>query len=68
MMANPIFIQEIQETLRVIRPLSINTQGPISLIMEMLSIRSFRAGADIMAENHIDFKYPSYVQDGTHVF
>jgi len=26
-------------------------------------LEASRAGADIMAENHIDFKYPSYVQD-----
>jgi urocanate hydratase len=33
-----------------------------SIMVEMLT--SFkRAGADIMAENGIDFKYPSYVQD-----
>jgi urocanate hydratase len=36
--------------------------------MEMLSIRNCRAGADIMAENHIDFKYPSYVQVGPMCF
>ena len=26
-------------------------------------LEASRAGADIMAENHIDFRYPSYVQD-----
>ncbi len=26
-------------------------------------LEAFRAGADVMAENNIDFKYPSYVQD-----
>jgi urocanate hydratase len=26
-------------------------------------LEASRAGADVMAENHIDFKYPSYVQD-----
>lgn len=26
-------------------------------------LESSRAGGDVMAENHIDFKYPSYVQD-----
>ncbi|HEY0045525.1 MAG TPA: urocanate hydratase [Flavobacterium sp.] len=26
-------------------------------------LESSRAGADVFAENHIDFKYPSYVQD-----
>ena len=26
-------------------------------------LESSRAGADVMASNHIDFKYPSYVQD-----
>lgn len=26
-------------------------------------LESSRAGADVMADNHIDFKYPSYVQD-----
>ena len=32
--------------------------------MEMRSLlESSRAGADILAENGIDFKYPSYVQD-----
>ncbi len=32
-------------------------------------LEASRAGADIMAENNIDFKYPSYVQDviGPHV-
>ena len=35
----------------------------IFLIMEMRFIGSSRAGADIMAENGIDFRYPSYVQD-----
>jgi hypothetical protein len=31
--------------------------------MEMRSLEASRAGADIMADNHIDFKYSSYVQD-----
>jgi hypothetical protein len=32
--------------------------------MEMRSsLEASRAGADIMADNHIDFKYLSYVQD-----
>jgi urocanate hydratase len=26
-------------------------------------LEASRAGADVMAENHIDFKYPSYIQD-----
>lgn len=26
-------------------------------------LESARAGGDVMAENHIDFKYPSYIQD-----
>ncbi|MEL0457090.1 urocanate hydratase [Flavobacteriaceae bacterium SZ-1-7] len=26
-------------------------------------LEAYRAGADVMAENNIDFKYPSYVQD-----
>lgn len=26
-------------------------------------LESSRAGGDVMAENHIDFKYPSYIQD-----
>jgi urocanate hydratase len=45
--------------------LSINTllKEPISLITEMLLLEASRAGADIMAENNIDFRYPSYVQD-----
>jgi urocanate hydratase len=54
------YYSKVQETLRR-HTTAINKQQqkePISLIMEMRSLlEASRAGADIMADNHIDFKY-----------
>jgi urocanate hydratase len=59
MAENLLFKKRYRKHYAVTPPLSINTQQkePISLIMEMRSYEASRAGADIMADNHIDFKY-----------
>ena len=68
LMANDpaLFKQKIQETLRR-HAVAINKHTAKGTYFfdygNAFLLEASRAGADIMAENHIDFKYPSYVQD-----
>jgi urocanate hydratase len=68
MMANEpvLFKQKVQETLRR-HTTAINKHCANGTYFfdygNAFLLEASRAGADIMAENHIDFKYPSYVQD-----
>jgi urocanate hydratase len=68
MMANhpDKFKEEVQKTLRR-HAAAINkhtTKGTYFFDYgNAFLLEASRAGADVMAENHIDFKYPSYVQD-----
>ncbi len=68
MMANKpeLFKQKVQETLRR-HAAAINKHTAKGTYFfdygNAFLLEASRAGADIMAENGIDFKYPSYVQD-----
>jgi len=68
MMANnpALFKEKIQETLRR-HAAAVNKHTDKGTYFfdygNAFLLESSRAGADIMAENGIDFKYPSYVQD-----
>ncbi|MEM6718402.1 MAG: urocanate hydratase [Bacteroidota bacterium] len=68
MMANnpALFKEKIQETLRR-HAAAVNKHTEKGTYFfdygNAFLLESSRAGADIMAENGIDFKYPSYVQD-----
>ena len=68
MMANEpqIFKQKVQETLcRHAKAINKHTQKGTYFFDygNAFLLESSRAGADVMHTNHIDFKYPSYVQD-----
>jgi urocanate hydratase len=59
MMTPELFKSKVQETLRR-HTNAINKHTAkelISLIMEMLLLEASRAGATIMAENNVDFRY-----------
>ncbi|MBN4070234.1 urocanate hydratase [Olleya sp. AH-315-F22] len=68
MMANnpALFKEKVQETLRR-HVITINKHTAKGTYFfdygNAFLLEASRAGADIMAENNIDFKYPSYVQD-----
>ena len=68
MMANnpDLFKEKVQETLRR-HTTTINKHTAKGTYFfdygNAFLLEASRAGADIMAENHIDFRYPSYVQD-----
>ncbi|TDE42911.1 urocanate hydratase [Flavobacterium rhamnosiphilum] len=68
MMANnpDLFKEKVQETLRR-HTTAINKHTAKGTYFfdygNAFLLEASRAGADIMAENHIDFRYPSYVQD-----
>jgi urocanate hydratase len=68
MMANnpDLFKQKVQETLRR-HTAAINKHTAKGTYFfdygNAFLLEASRAGADIMAENNIDFRYPSYVQD-----
>ncbi|MBP4138929.1 urocanate hydratase [Flavobacterium geliluteum] len=68
MMANnpELFKEKVQETLRR-HAAAINKHTAKGTYFfdygNAFLLESSRAGADVMAENKIDFKYPSYVQD-----
>ncbi|HPJ09713.1 MAG TPA: urocanate hydratase [Flavobacterium sp.] len=67
MAQNPeLFKQKVQETLRR-HTAAINKHTAKGTYFfdygNAFLLEASRAGADIMAENHIDFRYPSYVQD-----
>lgn len=67
MAENPeLFRQKVQETLRR-HTTAINKHTAKGTYFfdygNAFLLEASRAGADIMAENHIDFRYPSYVQD-----
>nr|WP_315172302.1 urocanate hydratase [uncultured Flavobacterium sp.] len=67
MASNPqLFKEKIQETLRR-HTAAINKHTAKGTYFfdygNAFLLEASRAGADIMAENHIDFRYPSYVQD-----
>jgi len=67
MAQNPeLFKQKAQETLRR-HTAAINKHTAKGTYFfdygNAFLLEASRAGADIMAENHIDFRYPSYVQD-----
>jgi urocanate hydratase len=68
MMANnpALFKEKIQETLRR-HAAAVNKHAEKGTYFfdygNAFLLEASRAGADIMAENEIDFKYPSYVQD-----
>jgi urocanate hydratase len=68
MMANEpdLFKEKVQETLRR-HAASVNNHTAKGTYFfdygNAFLLEASRAGADIMAENNIDFKYPSYVQD-----
>ena len=67
MAENPeLFKQKVQETLRR-HTTAINKHTAKGTYFfdygNAFLLEASRAGADIMAENHIDFRYPSYVQD-----
>lgn len=67
MAENPeLFKQKVQETLRR-HTTAINKHTARGTYFfdygNAFLLEASRAGADIMAENHIDFRYPSYVQD-----
>jgi len=61
-----VFKQKVQETLRR-HAASINKHTAKGTYFfdygNAFLLEASRAGADVMAENNIDFKYPSYVQD-----
>jgi urocanate hydratase len=61
-----VFKQKVQETLRR-HAASINKHVAKGTYFfdygNAFLLEASRAGADVMAENNIDFKYPSYVQD-----
>ena len=61
-----LFKQKVQETLRR-HTTAINKHTSKGTYFfdygNAFLLEASRAGADIMAENHIDFRYPSYVQD-----
>ncbi|MDO5969425.1 urocanate hydratase [Flavivirga aquimarina] len=61
-----VFKEKVQDTLRR-HALSINRHAAKGTYFfdygNAFLLESSRAGADVMAENGIDFKYPSYVQD-----
>jgi len=60
------FKEEVQKTLRR-HALAINKHTAKGTYFfdygNAFLLEASRAGADVFAENHIDFKYPSYVQD-----
>ena len=64
--APEVFKQKVQETLRR-HAASINKHVAKGTYFfdygNAFLLEASRAGADVMAENNIDFKYPSYVQD-----
>jgi len=67
MAENPdLFKKKVQETLRR-HTTAINKHTANGTYFfdygNAFLLEASRAGADIMAENHIDFRYPSYVQD-----
>jgi urocanate hydratase len=68
MMANnpDLFKEKVQETLRR-HTIAINKHTAKGTYFfdygNAFLLEASRAGADIMAENNIDFRYPSYVQD-----
>ncbi len=67
MATNPIkFKEEVQKTLRR-HATAINRHTKKGTYFfdygNAFLLEASRAGADVMADNHIDFKYPSYVQD-----
>lgn len=68
MMANQpaVFKQKVQETLRRHTD-AINKHTEKGTYFfdygNAFLLEASRAGADIMAKNHVDFRYPSYVQD-----
>ena len=68
MMANnpALFKEKVQETLRR-HTMAINKHTAKGTYFfdygNAFLLEASRAGADIMAENNIDFRYPSYVQD-----
>ena len=68
MMANnpELFKKKVQETLRR-HTNAINKHTAKGTYFfdygNAFLLEASRAGADVMAENHIDFRYPSYVQD-----
>ncbi|RED22138.1 urocanate hydratase [Flavobacterium cutihirudinis] len=68
MMANnpDLFKEKVQESLRR-QALAINKHTAKGTYFfdygNAFLLEASRAGADVMAENNIDFKYPSYVQD-----
>ena len=67
MAKNPVLFKEkVQETLRR-HTNAINKHTAKGTYFfdygNAFLLEASRAGADIMAENHIDFRYPSYVQD-----
>ena len=67
MASNPqLFKEKVQETLRR-HTTAINKHTAKGTYFfdygNAFLLEASRAGADIMAENHIDFRYPSYVQD-----
>ena len=68
MMANnpELFKEKVQETLRR-HTNAINKHTAKGTYFfdygNAFLLEASRAGADVMAENHIDFRYPSYVQD-----
>jgi urocanate hydratase len=68
MMANnpDLFKEKVQETLRR-HTTAINKHTAKGTYFfdygNAFLLEASRSGADIMAENHIDFRYPSYVQD-----
>ncbi len=61
-----VFKEKVQETLRR-HAAAINNHTKKGTYFfdygNAFLLESSRAGADVMAENNIDFKYPSYVQD-----
>ena len=67
MAENPdLFKEKVQETLRR-HTSAINKHTAKGTYFfdygNAFLLEASRSGADVMAENHIDFKYPSYVQD-----
>ncbi len=62
----PLFKEKVQESLRR-QATAINTHTAKGTYFfdygNAFLLEASRAGADIMAENQIDFKYPTYVQD-----
>ncbi|SFZ93472.1 urocanate hydratase [Flaviramulus basaltis] len=61
-----VFKQKVQETLRRHATAINNHTAKGTYFFDYgnaFLLEASRAGADVMAENNIDFKYPSYVQD-----